>query len=76
MSIKTDKKIDISGLKPEQIAQLKAMVKAFTLQNQLENHNKKDINETKSNRNYLDDIFFESEILQPFNRTVLYGDRI
>ena len=67
-------KLDINGLKAEQIKVLQTMIDSFKQQNKLERLN----NPTKeSNQSELmKDIFFESEILQPFNRQVLYGERI
>ncbi len=67
-------KLDLNGLNAEQIDQIQMMIDSFKEQNQLELLN----NQTKeSNQSELmEDIFFESEILQPFNRQILYGDRI
>ena len=65
--------IDLDGLKPKQIEQLKAIIAQFKKQNQQETtvHQKRENNELDS----LNDLFFESEIIQPFNRTMLYGER-
>ena len=66
------KTIDVTDLKSEQIAQIQAMLAKFKAKNYLENTIK---NPDKSPINDLDisDIFFESEIIQPFNRSMLYG---
>ena len=73
MNRKTVKKIDLNGLKPKQIEQLQAIIDDFKQQNQREDTYPQD--EGKSELNCLNDIFFESEILQPFNRITLYGKR-
>ena len=73
MNSKTIKKIDLNGLKPKQIEQLQAIIDDFKQQNQREDTYPQD--EQKSELNSLNDIFFESEILQSFNRMTLYGDR-
>ncbi len=67
-------KIDLNGLSAEQIEQIQMMINSFKQQNQLEglNHQTKETNQSE----LMKDIFFESEILQPFNRQVLYGERI
>ncbi len=63
------RKLDLNGLNPEQIDQIQTMIDSFKQQNQLELLN----NQTQeSNQSELmKDIFFESEILQPFNRQIL-----
>ena len=73
MNSKTIKKFDLNGLKPKQIEQLQAMIDDFKQQNQQEDNYPQD--KGKRELNSLNDIFFESEILQPFNRTMLYGKR-
>ncbi|NES86971.1 MAG: hypothetical protein F6K10_39765 [Moorea sp. SIO2B7] len=69
-----NKIIDIHRLKPEQIQQIQKMIDLFERQNQLDALNKQQ--EEIDQCDLFDDIFFESEILQPFNRIQLYGDRI
>ena len=73
MNSKTNKTIDLNGLKPEQIEQIQTIIDDFKQQNQREDTYLQD--EEKSELNSLNDIFFESEIIQPFNRTTLYGNR-
>ncbi len=62
-------KLDLNGLNAEQIEQIQTIIDSFKQQNQLELLN----NQTQeSNQSELmKDIFFESEILQPFNRQIL-----
>ena len=74
MNSKTIKKIDLNGLKPKQIEQLQAIIDDFKQQNQREDTYPQDKGESELNS--LNDIFFASEILQPFNRIMLYGKRI
>ncbi|GAB4303252.1 MAG: hypothetical protein Fur0025_44440 [Oscillatoriaceae cyanobacterium] len=64
--------IDITGLTPKQIEQIYLMIETFKTINQQQNQSKPE-NLSESDINSL---FFESEILQPFNRTMLYGNRI
>ena len=73
MNSKATKEINLNGLKPKQIEQLKAIIDDFKQQNQREDTYPQD--EEKSELNSLNDIFFESDILQPFNRITLYGKR-
>ncbi|ELR98728.1 hypothetical protein [Gloeocapsa sp. PCC 73106] len=71
-------KIDLTGLKPEQIAELQVIVENFKYQNQKEatqHHRHQQGDELKKEFDLLNDIFFESEILQQFERTELYGKR-
>ena len=73
MRSNTSKIIDINGLKPEQIEQIKIIINDFKRQNKQEvtSHQA----ETKNEFDFPNDLFFESEIIQPFNRTTLYGNR-
>ena len=71
MSGKTNKTIDLNGLKPEQIEQIQTIIDDFKQQNKQEATSHKA--ETKSEFDFLNDIFFESEIIQPFSRITLYG---
>lgn len=66
--------IDLNGLKQDQIEQIQTIIDTFKQQNQLDASDNQDKEISQSD--LIDDIFFESEILQPFNRIVLYGDRI
>ena len=63
--------IDITGLTPKQIEQIYLMIETFKTINQQQNQSKPE-NLSESDLNSL---FFESEIRQPFNRTMLYGNR-
>lgn len=65
--------LNINDLKSEQIAYLQDIIEKFKQQNHQEASNF-NISETIEMSNF-DDIFFESEILQPFNRRILYGNR-
>ena len=67
-------KLDLNGLNTEQINQIQTMIDGFKKQNKLQllNHQTQESNQSE----LMKDIFFESEILQPFNRQILYGDRI
>jgi hypothetical protein len=69
------KTIDVTDLRPEQIKQIQAMVEALKAKNSI--HNTITNLEESQNINDIDisDIFFESEIIQPFNRSMLYGKR-
>ena len=69
MNSKMSKIIDLNGLKPDQIEQLQALIESFQQQNQREATCPQD--EEKSEFNSLNDIFFESEIIQPLNRVSL-----
>ena len=73
MNSKTNKTIDLNGLKPEQIEQIQTIIDDFKQQNKQEATSHQA--ETKSEFDFPNDIFFESEIIQPFNRTTLYGNR-
>jgi hypothetical protein len=63
--------IDVTGLTPEQIEQIYAMIETFRTINKHQNLL------TEEQRPEFDPtpLFFESEILQPFNRRMLYGNR-
>ena len=65
------KTIDITGLTPEQIEQIYVMIETFRTinkhQHQLTAEERLEFDPTQ--------LFFESEILQPFNRSMLYGNR-
>lgn len=74
MNSKIAKMIDISELKPEQVKQIQSIVDIFKHQNELQKQ--KDINKNTQELDFWDDIFFESEIIKPFDRTILYGERI
>jgi hypothetical protein len=63
--------IDITGLTPEQIEQIYLMIETFKTINQQQ----KQLNPEYLSETDLNSLFFESEILQPFNRTMLYGNR-
>ncbi|MDJ0661580.1 MAG: hypothetical protein QNJ42_19145 [Crocosphaera sp.] len=67
-------KIDIDGLTEQQIEQIQTIITSFKQQNELElkKSQSKGINQSQP----IDDIFFESDILQTFNRSMLYGKRI
>ncbi len=59
-------KLDLNGLNAEQIDQIQMMIDNFKRQNQLAllNHQTKESNQSE----LMKDIFFESEIIQPFFR--------
>ena len=63
--------LDITGLTLEQIDQIYAMIETFRTINKHQNPL------TEEQRSEFDPtpLFFESEILQPFNRSMLYGNR-
>lgn len=65
------KTIDITGLTSEQIEQIYAMIETFKTinkhQHQLTAEQRLEFDPTP--------LFFESEILQPFDRSMLYGNR-
>ncbi len=65
----TTPKLDLNGLKTEQIDQIQTMIDSFKQQNKLELLN----NQTQESNHseLMKDIFFESEIIQPFNRQIL-----
>lgn len=64
--------LDVTGLTPKQIEQIQAMIETFKTINSHQNRL------TKEQLSNFDPtlLFFESEILQPFNRSLLYGNRI
>jgi len=70
--------LNLTGLTPEQIEQIKTMIEAFKAKNKLERvHNisedqSGDVNHEEIN---MSDLFFASEILAPFNRSILYARR-
>jgi hypothetical protein len=63
--------IDITGLTPEQIEQIYLMIETFKTRNQHQNQ----LTPENFSESDLNSLFFASEILQPFNRTMLYGNR-
>lgn len=65
------KTIDITGLTPEQIEQIYAMIETFRTINRHQNP----LTEEQQSEFDPTPLFFESEILQPFNRSMLYGNR-
>lgn len=67
--------IDINGLKPQQIQQIQTLIEDFKRQNRIEENISPSQEPKPANIDSLDDIFFESEIMQPFNRSELYGKR-
>jgi len=62
MNTKATKGIELNGLKPKQIEQLKAIIEDFKQQNQRGDTYSQA--KEKSKLNSLNDIFFESEILR------------
>jgi len=60
--------LDITGLTPEQIEQISLMIETFKTLNQQQ----KPLTQEKLSEFDPTPLFFESEILQPFNRTMLY----
>ena len=60
--------IDITGLTSEQIEQIYLMIKTFKALNRQQ----KPLTQEKLSEFDPTPLFFESEILQPFNRTMLY----
>ena len=73
MNSKITKTIDLNDLTPEQIEQIQSIIDDFKQQNKQEvtYHQV----ETKGEFDFPNDLFFESEIIQPFKRTTLYGNR-
>jgi len=65
------KTLDITGLTPEQIEQIYAMIETFRTINKHQNP----LTEEQLSEFDPTPLFFESEILQPFNRSMLYGKR-
>ncbi|MEM9276733.1 MAG: hypothetical protein AAGA80_27915, partial [Cyanobacteria bacterium P01_F01_bin.143] len=74
MNGKNTTKINLDGLTLEQIEQIQVIIDNFKQQNKQESTFSQD--ETKSECDSINGIFFESEIIQPFNRAQLYGNRI
>lgn len=73
--------IDVTGLKQEQIAQINAIIEAFKAKNTLDSslspkapYSEIPV-ETDAEDFDISTLFFESEILQPYNRGMLYGKR-
>ena len=63
--------LDITGLTPAQIEQIYAVIETFRAINRSQNlFREKELLEFDPTP-----LFFESEILQPFNRSMLYGKR-
>lgn len=62
--------LDLSGLTSEQINQIDAMIQSFRSFNQ-----QTLLVETLDEEFDPTPLFFESDILQPFNRSMLYGSR-
>ncbi|GAA6617433.1 hypothetical protein [Scytonema sp. NUACC26] len=75
----TNQTLNVTGLTPEQIEQIKAIIEAFHAKNQLiRNQNSKEEQSSYSNHDEdvnMNDLFFASEILVPFDRSTLYGQR-
>ena len=63
--------IDVTGLTPEQVEQIYGMIETF----KAINSDRKPLTEEELSTFDLTPLFFESEILQPFNRSILYGNR-
>ena len=63
--------IDFTGLTPKQIEQIYGMIETF----RAINSHQKPLTEEERSAFDLSPLFFESEILQPFNRSILYGNR-
>lgn len=63
--------LDLKDLTPEQIEQIYVMIETFRSINQ----QPAPLNQQKSLEFDPTPLFFESEILQPFNRSLLYGNR-
>lgn len=63
--------LDVTGLTSQQIEQIHAMIEAFRAINKHQNS----LTEEQLSEIDLTPLFFESEILQPFNRSMLYGNR-
>lgn len=83
----TNQTLNLTGLTPEQIEQIKTIIAAFKAKNQLDQM--QNITETQNPETQitqaeeaennleinLNDLFFSSEILTNFNRSTLYGQR-
>ena len=63
--------IDVTGLTPKQIEQIYGMVETF----RAINSDRKPLTEEDLSKFDLTPLFFYSEILKPFNRSTLYGNR-
>ncbi|MEG4342411.1 hypothetical protein QUB70_03865 [Microcoleus sp. A003_D6] len=61
--------LDLTGLTPKQIEQIYAIIEAFRTTNKYQNP----LTEEQQSQLAPNPLFFESEILQPFNRSMLYG---
>ena len=68
----TNQTIDVTKLTPEQIKQIQVAIATF----RNINNSQGILTEEKQAKFDPTPLFFESEILRPFNRSVLYGDRI
>ncbi|SKB12052.1 conserved hypothetical protein [Planktothrix sp. PCC 11201] len=66
------KTLDVTGLTSEQIEQIYVIIDTFRAINKQQNP----LTEDQLSEFDLTPLFFESEILQPFNRSLLYGNRI
>jgi hypothetical protein len=66
------KTLDVTGLTSEQIEQIYVMIDTFRAINKHQNP----LIEDQLSEFDPTPLFFESEILQPFNRSRLYGNRI
>lgn len=66
------KTLDVTGLTSEQIEQIYVMIDTFRAINKQQNP----LIEDQLSEFDPTPLFFESEILQPFNRSRLYGNRI
>ncbi len=62
--------IDVTGLTPEQIEQIYGTIETF----KAINSDRKPLTEEELSTFDLTPLFFDSEILQPFNRSQLYGN--
>ncbi|NJL91600.1 MAG: hypothetical protein HC916_18820 [Coleofasciculaceae cyanobacterium SM2_1_6] len=65
------KTLDITGLTPEQIDQIYTVIETFIAINKHQNQ----LSKEQPSKLDLTPMFFESKILQPFNRSLLYGNR-
>lgn len=63
--------LDVTGLTPEQIEQIHALIETFRTINQ----EHQPLTEEQQAEFDPTPLFFESDILQPFNRSMLYGNR-
>lgn len=66
------KTLDVTGLTSEQIEQIYVIIDTFRAINKQQNP----LTEDQLSEFDPTPLFFESEILQPFNRSPLYGNRI